>query len=84
MLVATSTSPQRSTSSDARDSTANTIAAMPPFMSHAPRPYSRPSRTCAVNGSLVHAPRGSAETTSMWPFKTSERPAPRPGLVAMS
>ena len=30
------------------------IAAMPPFMSAAPRPYSRPSRSSAVEGSVSH------------------------------
>ena len=30
-----------------------TIAAMPPFTSHAPRPYSRPSRISPPNGSTV-------------------------------
>ena len=65
MLVATSRSPSSDTPWEASVSTANTIAAIPPFMSHAPRPYKRPSRTDATKGSLAHSERGSADTTSM-------------------
>jgi hypothetical protein len=38
VLVATTRSPSSSTPSEASVSTANTMAAIPPFMSHAPRP----------------------------------------------
>ena len=54
-------------------------------MSHAPRPYRRPSRTDATNGSLVHSERGSADTASMCPLKTNDRPPPAtPGFPARS
>ena len=72
------------TPSDDSTSTANTIAAIPPFMSHAPRPYRSPSRTTPTNGSEAHSETGAADTTSMWPLNTSDRPPPRPATEAMS
>ncbi len=53
--------------------------AMPLFMSIAPRPYIRSSTTSAAHGSCVQAATGSGLTTSMCPFKMSERPPPAPG-----
>ncbi|KAF5225924.1 hypothetical protein ECC02_000853 [Trypanosoma cruzi] len=57
--------------------------AMNPFMSHVPRPYSFPSRSVSVNGSLFHfCP--STGTTSVWPERMmppSVTP-PSPGRVA--
>src|SRR6202012_3882074 len=84
VLVATIRSPANRTSSCASTSAANAIAATPPFMSQAPRPYSRPSRTSGINGGLVQAPIGSAETTSMWPLNTRRRAPPAPGGGAVS
>ncbi len=52
-------------------------AATAPFMSYAPRPNTRPSRTAAENGSGI-AP---TPTVSTWAFSISERPPPRPGNV---
>ena len=48
------------------------IAAMPPFMSAAPRPYMLPSRTSAPNGACVMPP---VPTTSRCPLSSR---APRP------
>ena len=53
----------------ARRAQATAIAATAPFMSAAPRPYSRPSRTSGANGSLRHAAAGPGGTTSVWPAK---------------
>src|SRR6202007_1762919 len=55
VFVATTRSPARRTPSAESVSAANVIAAIPPFISHAPRPYRRPSRTTPLNGSLVHS-----------------------------
>ena len=60
------------------------MPAMPPFMSQLPRPYSRPSRISGWCGWLVHCPTGSAETASMWPLRSSERPPPAPRRRAAS
>ena len=70
---------RRLTCARRRLSRATTRAAMPPFMSFTPRPYSRPSRSVATNGSLDHCSRGSTSTASMWPFSSRLRPPPAPG-----
>jgi hypothetical protein len=76
---ATTTSPSRRSRSplcwSAR--TAPRIDATPPFMSHAPRPRTRPSRTAPDHGSSLHVPRSPGGTTSRWPDRTSRR-SPRP------
>src|SRR5450759_3627893 len=60
-------------------SAANTAAAIPAFMSHDPRPQTRPSRTSPPNGSIVHpAPAG---TTSKWPLRWTSGRSVRPRLV---
>src|SRR5271169_72873 len=46
-----------------------TKAASEPFMSAAPRPYSMPSSTVGVNGSLCHFSTGPVGTTSVCPAK---------------
>ena len=48
-------------------------AARPPFMSVAPRPYSRPSRSAAANGGCVIP---CVPTTSRWPFSITLGPSP--------
>ena len=50
--------------------------ANPPFMSPAPRPDSQPPDRDGANGSLDQS-AASAGTTSMWPFSSSDGPAPR-------
>jgi hypothetical protein len=57
-------------------------AAFAPFMSIAPRPYRKPSRICARNGSPVHRSR-STETTSECPRYSSGAAFPAPGTRAM-
>ena len=49
--------------------TAATKAAIPPFMSAAPRPNSFPSCTTPLNGSCCHFSRSPTGTTSVWPAK---------------
>ncbi|MNN60430.1 hypothetical protein D3C81_1756120 [compost metagenome] len=49
--------------------TAATQAAMPPFMSTAPRPYRMPSRVSPSNGAAVQAATSPVGTTSVWPAK---------------
>lgn len=51
------------------DGTSASDAAMKPFMSHVPRPYSLPSRTSGANGSLLQR-CPSTGTTSVWPDST--------------
>ena len=70
VFVHTITSP-RSPPVSASASAASTIAAIPPFMSHAPRPTMRPSATCGSNGSAP-AVLAAAGTTSMWPLSSSD------------
>ena len=55
-------------------SAAVTIAATDAFMSAAPRPYSRPSRSVGVKGSLVHCSTGPGGTTSTWPARQTSGP----------
>ena len=50
------------------------IAATDAFMSAAPRPYSRPSRSVGVKGSLVHCSIGPGGTTSTWPARQTSGP----------
>ena len=50
------------------------MAASALFMSAAPRPKSRPSRTVGLNGSLFHSSSGPVGTTSVWPAKHSTGP----------
>ena len=57
---------------------ADIIAATPPFMSCAPRPYSRPSRSTGVNGSVIP----TTPTVSVWPQNISVRPLVRPSSDA--
>ena len=55
-----------------------TMAAREVFMSAAPRPYSRPSRSVGTNGSDSHWSSGPVGTTSVCPAKqTSGAPVPR-------
>ena len=49
--------------------TAATKAAMAPFMSQAPRPYSTPSRISPPNGAACVQLASPAGTTSVWPAK---------------
>ncbi len=84
VTVLTTRSPASGTSSARSTSVAISIAATPPFMSQAPRPYSRPSRSAGVKGSLVQPSRGSTVTTSMWPLRSRVRPPPVPEAVASS
>ncbi len=59
-------------------SVAVTNAASELFMSAAPRPNSRPSRSTGANGSERHSASGPVGTTSVWPAKhTSGRASPR-------
>ena len=52
--------------------TAARIATTPPFMSHVPRPYQRPSASCRNHGSwAVHQAASPGGTTSTCPFSTS-------------
>ena len=61
----------RAASRRSRDARAAAIiAATPPFMSCAPRPYSRPSRSTGMNGSVMPA----TPTVSVWPQNISVRP----------
>ena len=84
VVVHTTRSPRRRTPARASASAANTIAPTPPFMSHAPRPYSRPSRTVAVFG--IARPRVArlGGTTSTWPLSSRLRPPPVPANRAAS
>ena len=50
------------------------MAATDAFMSAAPRPYSRPSRSAGVKGSLVHCSIGPGGTTSTWPARQTSGP----------
>ena len=52
------------------------MAATPLFMSAAPRPKSRPSRTTGSKGSDCHFSRGPGGTTSVWPAKQMTGPGP--------
>ena len=54
------------------------IAATPPFMSFAPRPYTLPSRISPPNGSAVQVAGSPIGTTSWWPLSTMRRPPARP------
>ena len=69
---ATTSSPRRCSSAPQAPSarTAPRIAATPPFMSQAPRPYIAPSRTSAPKGSVVQVAGSPIGTTSMWPDST--------------
>ena len=85
VTVLTIRSPASVTPSSASVHAASTMHATPPFMSHAPRPYSRPSRSTAVNGSgCVQSARGSTSTTSTWPLSSSVLPPPLPRKRATS
>ena len=77
VFVQTTRSPARPPAA-ATASAATTIAAIPPFMSHAPRPVTRPSATCGSNGSASQPSSSRAGTTSMWPLKSSDVPPPAP------
>ncbi len=55
---------------------------MPAFMSPAPRPYIQPSRSFGSNGGLLHMSSGPVGTTSMCPFRITERPAGLRGRCA--
>ena len=53
-------------------------------MSAEPRPYSLPSRSVGVNGSLSHCSTGPVGTTSVWPAKQitgAGRAASRPKII---
>ena len=54
------------------------IAATPPFMSQAPRPYSAPSRISPPHGSTVQVAGSPGGTTSRWPDRMTRRPPGRP------
>ncbi len=58
--------------------TAARIDATPPFMSHAPRPYSRSPSIAADHGSSDQVPRSPTGTTSTCPTSTIRRPPGRP------
>ena len=59
--------------------TAPRIAATPPFMSQAPRPYSRPSRISPPHGSAVHVARSpGGHDVECGRTGTSRRPPDRP------
>src|SRR6266851_1315771 len=60
--------------SDRADRAATMIAASDAFMSYAPRPYTRPSRTTGENASAIPP----APTVSMCAFSISDRPPPLP------
>ena len=51
-------------------SAAHQWATPSPFVSSVPRPYRKPSRTCAENGGTLHS-SAFAGTTSMWWMRTS-------------
>ncbi len=76
----TSIAPGKSMPASRIASSAITEAAMPPFMSQAPRPYTLPSRTSPAKGS-TDQPRPGA-TTSIWPLKWTQGPGPRPSKRA--
>ena len=54
--------------------TAPMMAASPDFMSAAPRPYIQSPSREAWNGAVPHRATGSGLTTSMCPFRISDRP----------
>ena len=58
--------------------TAARMAAMPPFMSQAPRPYRAPSRISPAHGSTVQVAGSPGGTTSRWPDRTILRPPTTP------
>ncbi len=84
VVVFTISSPASRTPSSASASAAETMQATPPFMSHAPRPHTAPSRTTAVNGSLAQRSRGSTSTTSTCPLSSRVGPSPAAGKRATS
>ena len=57
-----------------KSSHASTMAASPLFMSAAPRPYRKPSRTTGAKGSLCHSSSGPGGTTSVCPAKQNSGP----------
>src|SRR6185312_11596992 len=57
---------------------ASRIEASAPFMSYAPRPYSRSPSTRGSNGACIPP----TPTVSRFPFRSSERPPPAPRFVA--
>ena len=71
---ASSRSPRRRAPPASSASAARSIAAKPDFMSAAPRPYMRPSRTTGSNASGPQGP-----TTSRWPSSIRLGPSPEPG-----
>ena len=60
-------------------SAATTIAAIPPFMSHEPRPLTRPSETCAWNGSCSQPSSRARRHDVDVPVEQERAPAARPG-----
>ena len=84
VTVHTTTSPASRTPRRCSVSRATTMAATPPFMSAAPRPYSQPSRSVSAKGSLCHSSRGATSTASMWPLSSRLRPPPEPARTAAS
>ena len=57
------------------DSVATTMAARLDFMSAAPRPNKKPSRSVGTNGSLSQCSRGPGGTTSVCPANTRSGPS---------
>src|SRR5579885_2765490 len=78
------TSPRRRRPCSRTTFVAHIAAASPPFLSVAPRPYTRPSTTAPPKGSCDHDPRSPTGTTSTWALKAMERPPPEPGRRATS
>ena len=73
-MTAAITSRPRAKPASATMRAASIIAATPPFMSWAPRPYRRPSRWTGSNGAVIP----STPTVSVWPQNIRDRPAARP------
>src|SRR5579871_5843215 len=75
---ASRTTPPSRTPASRSARTAVIAAAMPPFMSAAPRPWSRPSRTMPANGGTDHCAGSPSVTTSVCPSKMSTGAATEP------
>ncbi len=74
----TSSGPGGSTPASARALAACKPHANPPFMSTAPRPYSRPSDSGGVHGDDDQSAGSPAGTTSTWPLSSRLGPPPLP------
>ena len=83
-VAATVTSPRSSTPSSPSARSAATKVASPPFMSHEPRPYRRPSTTAPESGPWVQAAGSPFSTVSMCAFSRIPFPPPLPALMPIT